>query len=154
MPNSGGRLWAICDLDGTLGDCSHRVRHARSHAWDVFHALASDDPPNAAEVALVRAWGRAGHMVAYNTGRTETYRVLTLLWLRAHQLPEGPLLMRADDDRRPSTEAKLSQLQELMLSPRWLPDDRVAFILEDQDKLVAMWRELGYTCLQPRLGAF
>jgi hypothetical protein len=146
------RLWAVCDLDGTLGDCTHRLQYARDRAWDLFHARASLDQPYAAEVALVQAWAKAGHMVAYNTGRTEAYRELTQRWLRHHHLPEGPLFMRANDDRRPSTAAKAGQLQELIAG--FQDDDSIAFILEDQDKLVAMWRALGYTCLQPRPGAF
>jgi hypothetical protein len=66
---------------------------------------------------------------------------------------KGLILMRAVDDRRPSTVAKREQLQHLE-ADFLIKGDQIAFIMEDQDKLVAMWRELGYTCLQPRPGAF
>ena len=31
---------------------------------------------------------------------------------------------------------------------------RVAFALEDRDKVVAAWRKLGFNCMQVRAGAF
>lgn len=153
MARTMPRYWAMFDLDGTLSDCTHRLGFAREKRWDDFHAASPLDPPHAAECAIVRAWASAGNFVAYNTGRTEPYRILTRQWLAAHRLPAGPLFMRETGDRRPSTEAKLDKLVALQQSVME-PGDVLAFVMEDQDKLVTLWRSMGLTCLQPRLGAF
>jgi hypothetical protein len=146
------KQWGVFDLDGTLANCEHRVHLAREHRWDEFHAKCAHDAVYDAEAALMRAWYAAGHGVAYSTGRTEPYRVLTRLWLKEHDLPQAILLMRAEDDRRPSTVTKAENLDRI--KDYFGPGDSIAFIMEDQDKLVAMWRAMGYTCLQPRPGAF
>jgi hypothetical protein len=147
------RLWAVFDIDGTISNCDHRVELARSKQWDLFHQACAEDPPHLAEVMIAQAWVQAGGQICYNTGRTEPYRTLTRVWMHQHWLPQGLILMRAVDDRRPSTVAKREQLQHLE-ADFLIKGDQIAFIMEDQDKLVAMWRELGYTCLQPRPGAF
>jgi phosphoglycolate phosphatase-like HAD superfamily hydrolase len=147
------RLWAVFDLDGTLSNCEHRVALARAKQWDAFHQACVDDPPHLAEVMIALAWAASGGRVAYNTGRTEPYRSQTRVWLQQQGLPQGLLFMRAEGDRRPSTVAKREQLQQLE-ADFLAKGDQIAFIMEDQDKLVALWRELGYTCLQPRPGAF
>jgi hypothetical protein len=147
------RMWGIFDIDGTISNCEHRVHLARAKQWDAFHHECPNDPPHLAEVLIAQAWVKAGGQIAYNTGRTEPYRTLTRVWMHQHGLPQGLILMRGVGDRRPSTIAKREQLQQLE-SDFMIKGDQIAFIMEDQDKLVAMWRELGYTCLQPRPGAF
>lgn len=146
------RFWAVFDLDGTVSDCTHRVHLARDRQWEEFHAACVNDPPHIGEVMIAQAWANAGGVVAYNTGRTENYRTHTRMWLQQHALPQGVLFMRAEGDRRRSTEAKLEGLHKI--EEQMVRGDQLAFIMEDQDKLVAMWRQLGYTCLQPRPGAF
>jgi hypothetical protein len=144
--------WAIFDIDGTLSDCTPRVHLAQARQWDAFHTRCGDDFPHEAECRILRMWHAAGHPVALITGRTEPYRVLTRLWLRKQRIPFDVLLMRQLGDVRPSTEVKLEQYHQLRKI--FAPMATVAFVMEDQDKLVAMWRELGLTCLQPRPGAF
>lgn len=139
------------DLDGTLSNCTARVHLIREVSWDAFHAQCALDPVYPAEAEVARAWGRF-HNVAYVTGRSEPHRDATERWLSRNDLPKGLLLMRAANDVRPSTEAKFDLMKELQR--RIHPRQSIAFVMEDQDKLVALWRDLGMTCLQPRAGAF
>lgn len=141
-------FWAIFDLDGTLCDASHRQSYAHAKNWDAFHVRCAEDPPHLAEVLLARAWVAAGGKIAYNTGRTEPFRALTQLWLRSQQLPDGPLFMRRETDRRPTTVAKREAL--MLIEALVDPGEQVAFIMEDKNSLVELWRSLGYTCFQPR----
>jgi hypothetical protein len=148
--------WAIFDLDGTLCDCRHRVSLALEHRWKEFHAASWQDPAHEAEVRIAQAWYWAGGGVAFMTGRTEPFRRMTEDWLHRNGLLFEltiPLFMRGETDRRPSTEVKREQML-LFEATVFRAGDSVSFIMEDQDKLVAQWRELGYTCLQPRAGAF
>lgn len=46
-------------------------------------------------------------------------------------------------------EVKPELLQKAGITP-----DKVYFILEDRDSMVAKWRELGYRCLQVADGKF
>jgi hypothetical protein len=155
--------WAIIDIDGTLSDCSARVPlavaakqcatpDARSAAWDRFHEDCLSDPAHETEVLLVKAWLMAGHSIAYCTGRPDRYRKSTMLWLRSQGLPDRPLFMRPDSDHRPADilkESFIPVIQGLMrMTDGYV--GKIAFALEDQDKIVAMWRRNGITCLQPR----
>jgi phosphoglycolate phosphatase-like HAD superfamily hydrolase len=149
MPNG----WAIFDLDGTLANCSERLHLAQAKKWDAFHSRCFADLVYPAEAQICRAWVAAGGHVIYSTGRSEPFRQMTRDWLRINELPDAPLYMRAVGDHRPSTVTKVEQLDRILF---YIAQSQgtIAFIMEDQDKLVALWRSLGYTCLQPRPGAF
>jgi hypothetical protein len=153
--------WAIIDLDGSISDCSARRQLAMSARaatdptekaalWDRFHAGCSNDPAHEAEVILVQLWIQAGGRALFLTGRTDNYRVQTQRWLKAKGLPPTPLIMREVGYHGTSVEfkrAKLDLIKEYFMAP----GDVISFVLEDHDKLVAMWRSLGITCIQPRL---
>lgn len=147
------KMWAVFDLDGVLCDARHREPLAMAKRWDEFHAACAYDPPHAAEIMMAQAWVAAGGVLAYNTGRSEPYRALTQLWMRQYLVPDGILLMREDGDHRPATVTKREQLMRLE-ADHLARGDQLVFIVEDADRLVTLWRELGYTCLQPRRGAF
>lgn len=153
-------LWSIWDLDGTLANCDWRKDFAaRAHAsqqatdrdfyWDEFHRRCKDDSLYEAEAHLLRAWSQAGHSLIYLTGRSDRYRAETRHWLQRHALPEGHLLMRPHGSNAPSTEYKMRQLA-VIREHIMQPDDALAFVVEDDDRIVAQWRALGITCLQPR----
>ncbi|TJZ57076.1 hypothetical protein FCH28_06315 [Streptomyces piniterrae] len=105
------RPLAVFDLDGTLADSGHRqhLLERRPRDWKAFFAAAVDDPPlmEGVELALTST---EDCEVGYLTGRPERCRRDTLAWLARHGLPEGPLWMRPNNDRRPAREAKLDIL--------------------------------------------
>jgi phosphoglycolate phosphatase-like HAD superfamily hydrolase len=104
----------VLDIDGVLADVRHRLRHLerRPKNWAAFFLAAPGDPllPEGAAVAARLA---VEHEVVYLTGRPERCRRDTLDWLGRHGLPEGRLLMRGDDDRRPARQTKLWHLRAL-----------------------------------------
>lgn len=154
--------WAIVDLDGTLADCRWREQFAadarratdpetRARLWRTFHSKCSEDLPIEPVADIVLAWARAGHGVMYLTGRGVEWHHETMAWLRKHTLPAHPahLLMRGDGDWRGAAEFKRDMYERLLASPIWRRGGHeIVFVLEDVDKLVAMWRELGLLCLQ------
>lgn len=156
-----GALWAVVDLDGTISDCTKREHYQnaaraekdpdkRLMLWESFHALSLDDPPHLAEVMLLLSWIASGGKVVYLTGRPERHRGITQTWLSLQGLPTAPLVMRTVDTGR-TLDYKREQM-EYIKAHILEAGDRVAFVLEDRNDLVAQWRELGYTCLQPRHG--
>ncbi|MFI8849071.1 hypothetical protein [Streptomyces sp. 891-h] len=130
---------AVFDLDGTLADVRHRLPflQQRPRDWDAFFGAAVDDPPLAKGVALALETAKQCELV-YVTGRPERCRADTVAWLRAHGLPTGRLLMRADDDRRPARITKLELLQRLAR------DRAVALVVDDDEQVNAAYEGAGF----------
>lgn len=134
--------YKILDLDGCISDDAWRIEHIsltdpdpfrRYHAyhqraaWDVVrnHDLFSD--PSAAYLIL--------------TARPVFYRGMTQEWLRRAGIPVHALLMRNNDDHRPSPELKRAQLA-------WLPEYGVSLAeivaaYDDREDVVSVYREAG-----------
>ncbi|GAA1318295.1 hypothetical protein [Pseudonocardia xinjiangensis] len=105
---------AVFDIDGVLADVRHRLHHleARPQRWERFFHAADRDPLLVEGAERLRA-ALAEYDVLYLTGRPERTRALTEQWLARHDLPVGPLVMRADDDRRPARWVKRDVLRRL-----------------------------------------
>ncbi|OON72772.1 phosphatase domain-containing protein [Streptomyces tsukubensis] len=129
MTQNSGAL-ALFDLDNTLSDAAHRQKFLlrRPRDWHAFFAAAPKDPPLVRGVELALSTAREC-AVGYLTGRPERCRADTVDWLRAHGLPDGPLWMRPDSDRRRARAFKLETLRELAA-------DRDIRLLVDDDELV------------------
>lgn len=136
------RPYAVLDIDGVLADVRHRLHHLerRPKDWTAFFAAAGRDPllPEGAAVAAHLA---QDHEVVYLTGRPERCRRDTLAWLARHTLPEGRLLMRRNDDRRPARQTKLAHLRALS---RRAP---VAVLVDDDPDVVAAVSRAGWPTL-------
>ncbi|WP_433573084.1 LNS2 domain-containing protein [Streptomyces sp. CA-251247] len=124
------RPLAVFDLDGTLADSGHRQRflERKPRDWNAFFAAAPKDPPLSEGVELCLRSAEECDIV-YLTGRPERCRRDTLAWLAAQGLPEGPVHMRGNDDRRPARTTKVEIL-------RRLGRDREIRMLVDDDELV------------------
>ncbi len=126
----------LCDLDGALalphGDNPHDTRHFGSH---ILNSVVAD---------LLR--DRAAILIS---ARDEAQRSATQAWLQQHQVICEALYLRRPGDRRPEALVK-GELYERHIRPHF----NVAFVLEDRDQAVAMWRALGLTCLQTGPGHF
>ncbi|WAX76585.1 phosphatase domain-containing protein [Streptomyces sp. KMM 9044] len=145
MTNRDKHPLAVFDLDNTLADTAHRQRflERRPRDWDAFFAAAPEDPPLAEGIALLRERARECEIV-YLTGRPERCRSDTLEWLAAQELPEGPVHMRGDADRRPARHTKLAILRRLART-------REIRVLVDDDELVcADARRAGFTVVHAR----
>ncbi len=136
---------ALFDIDGTLADNSHRQSHleAMPKDWDAFHAKMLRDTPRENVVELARHLAEGQCMIVCLTGRPERYRKETAQWLSLHDVPHVALYMRPDGDHRPAEEFKAAIYEEKI---RHAFDVRL--VLEDDDQVVDMWRELGIECWQ------
>lgn len=148
------RQWVIVDLDGTLCDIRHRLAYAKAaqksgdpKQWDDFHVRCVEDLPNWSIVLLLRAWLALGGRIVYITARPVAFRSETMDWLQCLGLPANPLYMRIDDRRSVEVKTHAAALA--------IPEgDSVAFVLEDRDKLVSMWRGYGASCFQVNAGEY
>ena len=83
------------------------------------------------------------------TGRDATFRQVTSDWLSKNQIFYNQLLMRPEGDKRRDDLVK-RELYDQHIKDKY----NVLFVLDDRDRVVAMWRSLGLTCLQVALGDF
>jgi hypothetical protein len=146
----------VIDLDGTLANCEHRQQHAQNGDWAMFHSLLSDDQPHVDVVWFLEAisWAPLTPNIIALTGRNERYREATMKWFREcgiHQI--DLLVMRPDDDYTSDHILKPRMLQDQFASKDEMMAE-VLFILEDRDKVVDAWREIGFNCWQVRQGTF
>lgn len=171
----------ICDLDGTLSDCSPRQHLAAAKDWDGFHQLMSEDKCDLFvlellhSVSIVNGTSNGREIgIAFLTGRPEAYREQTMAWLeQACDLYEYDdyidLIMRPRDDYTTDFLLKQQLFAQQMAGGRigeWFrenvgldPTDvevqkQNVLFLDDRDKVVAAWRDAGFKCWQVGEGAF
>ena len=149
----------ICDLDGTLCDITHRLRHVEQSPknWDAFFSGVLDDSVNKPVLRVLSKFRNTAEII-FCSGRPERCRKDTYLWLyrfACYETVSGfeefknyKLYMRKDGDFRPDHEVK----QEILDSS--IDKDRVLFVLDDRQQVVDMWRRNGLTCFQVAEGNF
>ena len=143
----------VCDLDGTLANCEHRVHHVQSKPknWDAFYAGVKDDTINHPVYAVLdrfTAYGPTRYQVVFCSGRPERCRADTVAWLAEHHIHGYTLLMRKDGDYRADNIVK----QEIL--DNHIDKARVLFVLDDRQQVVDMWRRNGLQCFQVAEGNF
>jgi acid phosphatase class B len=147
----------IVDIDGTLANVDHRLHFIRgkeregkgSKDWHSFHDQCVHDQPNHWCLELVNIYKDNGFAIVLLTGRGEDYREQTLKWLTQHKIPFDELHMRPKKTHLPDHEVKCETYQK-QIEPKY----SVRFVLEDRASVVAMWRDIGLTCLQCAPGDF
>lgn len=145
----------IIDLDGTLCDHRHRVAAALLGVWDEYHDGISDDPVHEDVRAVIQSLWDSGYDIIACTGRPEAYMGKTMEWLGRNEIPIDAVVMRPDKDFRPDHQLKpeaLARYLELE-GPSELADfGNILLVIDDREKVVEAWRNLGLNCWQPRLG--
>lgn len=132
----------LVDIDGTVA-----LNVSRS-PYDMTRV--SEDVPNEAVIAAVRAMHAAGHGVIFCSGRDASARADTEAWLARHvQVPYLALHMRAIGDQRKDAIVK-QEIYEREIKDRY----RVVGVFDDRMQVVRMWRSLGLTVFQVAEGDF
>ncbi|MEV8371820.1 HAD family acid phosphatase [Kribbella sp. NPDC056861] len=142
------RPYAVLDIDATLSDTSQRIKFLdkKPKDWDSFFAHAKDDAVLDEGLAVATTLA-ADHDIVYLTGRPERLRRDTVKWLKDNGFPDGSkLLMRGNNDRRPSAMMKLARL-------RTLAQERpVAVLVDDDVKVCTAAEKAGYTVMRADWG--
>jgi hypothetical protein len=133
----------ICDIDGTL---AIRSGDRSPYDWD----RVGEDTPNPPVIELVQIIANAmGHEIILMSGRDESCRLQTEMWLDAQQVPFHQLHMRPEKDNRKDSLVK-EELYRRHVEGRYA----VSWVVDDRDQVVKMWRSLGLTVLQCAEGDF
>ena len=150
----------VCDLDGTLANCEHRVHHVqkvdgiglkKKPDWEAFYAGVKDDTVNGAVYSVLdrfNAYGTPRMGLIFCSGRPERCRADTTEWLLQHHFYDYELLMRKDGDFRADHIVK----QEIL--DNHINKEKVLFVMDDRQQVVDMWRRNGLMCFQVAAGNF
>ncbi len=125
----------ICDIDGTLADNTHR----NPYDYDLVHL----DTPIEPIVKLAQILGEHFELL-FVTGRPASCYSATSQWLidtLGFAYPPQ-LFMRAIGDNRPDAVVK-QEVFEDVISKSFTVD----YVIEDRNRVVAMWRSLGLLVL-------
>lgn len=144
----------VYDIDGTLADGDHRLHLIKQDPkrWDEYFALCHADRPIAHMIQIVRSLER-DFISVFATGRTESTRKQTTIWLADHGAWTGRyplrLYMRADGDHRNDDVLKVEMLAKIRADGF---EPVMAF--EDRSRVVRAWRDAGIPCAQIAEGDF
>lgn len=92
---------------------------------------------------------RDTHKIIIMSGRSSEYRDKTIEWLKKNTISCDALYMRAEDDTREDSIIKRELFEENIRE-----NYQVEFVLDDRNRVVNMWREIGLKCLQVADGDF
>lgn len=136
----------IFDLDGTLACIGDRSPYdGRSCAKDL---------PNISIITLnsmVEYYKRVvpDLKVIIFSGRNEDSEMETTRWLKENVVNYDEIHMRKIGDIRNDSIVKREMFDQFIVDKY-----NVGFVVDDRDRVVEMWRELGLTCLQVAPGDF
>ena len=127
----------VVDLDGTLALLGDR------NPYDT--ARCEGDILNPVVAGIISHHDR----VILCSGREDHFRPETERWLAKHRIRYDALLMRSAGDSRKDAIVK-RELFDTHIRNRF----NVAFVLDDRNQVVELWRSLGLVCLQVAPGDF
>lgn len=139
----------ICDLDGTIADCSHRQHHVQGEGkknWRAFFREMDKDVLNVKLNRVLEALWYDNMEIWFVSARPDDYREVTEEWLRKAGWIVGDnckLLMRKAGDYRADTIVKKEILDQIRSE-----DVDVVIAFDDRTSVVEMWRENDILCAQ------
>ena len=163
----------IFDLDGTLANIDTRRNMSMKPNgrldWDIFASPTSVmdwDTPNKPVVKMAQLFHNDGFRIVIFSGRNDRSFHATRDWLKIHNVPFDLLVMRPDkfkDDSWPVADGNPATFDM-----RFMPDEilkkkmldtfvdinDVFLVVDDRDKVVKMWRDLGLNTFQVAPGDF
>lgn len=154
------KKYVIVDIDGTLMNNEHR-KHFLDETpknWKGFFGAINDDIPNYDIVKLVAILSNY-FTIVFCTGRADKYREITkkqitFCFLKMKDIYNvnnfGKLLMRPDNIKMKDYKLKTS----IILNHPTITFENIAYVLEDRNSVVEMWRKHAVRCLQVQPGNF
>ena len=162
----------IFDLDGTLAIIDRRREHATKPNgkinWDEFFnpAHIAFDEPNEPVIKLAQMFKERGFKIVIFSGRNDISFDRTVEWLEWNDVPFDLLVMRPDKFKpkswpiangNPATPEMRFMPDEILkkeMLNTFLNIDEVFLVVDDRQKVVDMWRELGLNTWQVAPGNF
>ena len=163
----------IFDLDGTLANIDSRrdisMKPNGRLDWNVFAApnsILALDKPNAPVIKMAQMFKADGFKIVIFSGRNDRGFDATVQWLNDFKVPFDLLVMRPDKfkdkswpiaDGNPATSDMRFMPDEILkkkMLDAFVDIDDVFLVVDDRDKVVKMWRDLGLNTFQVAPGDF
>ena len=163
----------IFDLDGTLANIDSRrdisMKPNGRLDWDVFAApnsILALDKPNAPVIKMAQMFKADGFKIVIFSGRNDRGFDATVQWLNDFKVPFDLLVMRPDKfkdkswpiaDGNPATPDMRFMPDEILkkvMLDTFVDINDVFLVVDDRDKVVKMWRDLGLNTFQVAPGDF
>jgi phosphoglycolate phosphatase-like HAD superfamily hydrolase len=163
----------IFDLDGTLANIDSRrdisMKPNGKLDWDIFAApnsILALDKPNAPVIKMAQMFKADGFKIVIFSGRNDRGFDATVQWLNDFKVPFDLLVMRPDKfkdkswpiaDGNPATSDMRFMPDEILkkkMLDTFVDINDVFLVVDDRDKVVKMWRDLGLNTFQVAPGDF
>lgn len=132
----------IVDLDNCVADDEHRIKHIQWQHTDPmrryhdYHMLAAWDNVGNIDIAL------SDEPRSIFTARPIMFRAMTEEWLRRKRIEYTALIMRNNDDHRPSEQVKEGMLL-MLLSHYGVNKADIRKAYDDRPEIIAMYERHG-----------
>ena len=163
----------IFDLDGTLANIDTRrnmsLKPNGKLDWDIFadpSSILNWDVPNVPVIKMAQLFKADGFRIVIFSGRNDRGFDATVLWLNNNHVPFDLLVMRPDKfkdkswpiaDGNPATPDMRFMPDEILkkkMLDTFVDINDVFLVVDDRDKVVKMWRDLGLNTFQVAPGDF
>ena len=163
----------IYDLDGTLANIDTRrnmsLKPNGKLDWDIFadpSSILNWDVPNAPVIKMAQMFHADGFNIVIFSGRNDRGFDATVQWLDNNHVPFNLLVMRPDKfkdkswpiaDGNPATSDMRFMPDEILkkkMLDTFVDINDVFLVVDDRDKVVKMWRDLGLNTFQVAPGDF
>ena len=168
----------IFDLDGTLAIIDkRRIKAGKTKDgkitgkmdWDVFFDplnVLKLDEPNPPVIKMAQLFKKEGFKIVIFSGRNDRSFFTTKLWLEQRDVPFDLLVMRPDKFKsdswpiafgNPATKDMRFMPDEILkkkMLDTFVDIDDVFLVVDDRNKVVKMWRDLGLNVFQVANGNF
>lgn len=123
----------ICDIDGTIADCSHRMKYidGKVKDWDKFFSEVGKDSTINDVIRIIRKYNSEGKRIILVTGRNEDCRKQTTEWLHKNNIPFFALLMRTSGDRKEDYVVKCNILESYFKD-----HNKIIKIIDDRPQVI------------------
>lgn len=132
----------LIDIDHVICDSSRRDWMIGTSSWDEYHEAAKDDRPVGPIIHLVNALSRDGHTVIGFTVRPEKFRLMTNRWMLKNGVMLMEILMREDNDYRPSYQIKTELTQNV----------KADLVIDDRKDVCKAFNARGITTFEVLIG--
>lgn len=132
----------IVDIDGTLA-------HMDGKRSPYDYSKVDGDRCDEIIRAIVNDYSDIDIKIIVVSGRKDDCEGITRQWLDNNRVDYDLLFMRKSDDTREDSIVK-KEIYQTLIEPYY----DVFFVLDDRDRVVRMWRELGLKTLQVNEGNF